>query len=83
MYELTREQEILVKMVREFSEKEIAPNAQELDITGEFPADITKKMAELDLLGLNVPVEYGGAPMNEGQQGTGHHRGSPNLLQHR
>jgi len=65
LYELTREQEILVKMVREFSEKEIAPNAQELDITGEFPADITKKMAELDLLGLNVPVEYGGAPMNE------------------
>ena len=61
MFELTREQEMLVKMVREFSEKEIAPLAEELDRTGEFPAETTKKMGKLGLLGLNVPKEYGGA----------------------
>ena len=65
MFELTREQEMLVKMVREFSEKEIAPLAEELDRTGEFPAETTKKMGKLGLLGLNVPKEYGGVGCNE------------------
>lgn len=65
MFELTREQQMLVKMVREFSEKEIAPLAEKLDRTGEFPNDTTLKMAKLGLLGLNVPKEYGGTECNE------------------
>lgn len=56
---------MLVKMVREFSEKEIAPLAEELDRTGEFPNETTKKMGELGLLALNVPKEYGGVGCNE------------------
>lgn len=65
MFELTREQELLVKMVREFSEKEIAPMAEELDRTGEFSNKTTVKMTKLGLLGLNVPKAYGGVGCNE------------------
>ncbi len=65
MFEQTKEQRMLVKMVREFSEKEIAPLAEELDRTGEFPDETTLKMAKLGLLGLNVPREYGGAGLTE------------------
>ena len=65
MFELTREQEMLLKMVREFSENEIAPKAEELDRSGEFPTEITREMARLGLLGLNVPKAYGGAGLGE------------------
>ena len=65
MFERTREQEMLVKMVRDFSERELAPRAEELDRTGEFPGEITRRMARLGLLGLNVPKEYGGAGLGE------------------
>lgn len=65
MMELTREQEMLVKMTRSFSEREIAPRAEELDRTGAFPAEIVQKMAGLGLLGLNVPKAYGGVGLHE------------------
>lgn len=65
MFERTKQREMLVKMVREFSEKEIAPLAEELDRTGDFPVETTRKMAELGLLGLNVPRAYGGAGLGE------------------
>ena len=65
MFELTKEQNMLVKMTREFSEREIAPLAEELDRTGEFPNGTTMKMAKLGFLGLNVPKEYGGGGLTE------------------
>lgn len=65
MFELTREQKLLVKMIRQFSENEVAPIAEEMDRTGEFNNEITIKMAKLGLLGLNVPKEYGGAGLTE------------------
>lgn len=65
MFELTKEQEMLVKMAREFSQNEIAPMADELDRTGEFPAETVKKMLKVGMLGLNVPKEYGGAGLTE------------------
>lgn len=65
MFELTREQEMLVKMVRQFSENEIAPLADEADRTGEFPNETTMKLCKLGLLGLNVPREYGGAGLKD------------------
>ena len=65
MFELTREQQMLVKMTREFAEKEIAPRAEELDRSGEFPNETTRKLAELGFLGLNVPKEYGGVGLGE------------------
>lgn len=49
------------KMVREFADNEVAPRAKELDMNDEFPWDLVKRMAELKLLALYVPKEYGGA----------------------
>ncbi len=48
-------------VVREFAQGEIAPRAREIDRTGQFPLDIIKKMADLDLMGLPFPEKYGGA----------------------
>ncbi|HLY30826.1 MAG TPA: acyl-CoA dehydrogenase family protein, partial [Ktedonobacterales bacterium] len=48
-------------MCREFAEEEIKPHAEELDRTAAFPYEIIRKMANLGLLGLPFPEEYGGA----------------------
>lgn len=65
MFELTNEQKLLVKLVKEFSQNELAPIADELDKTGHFPQEILKKIAKTGLFGLNVPKEYGGAGLKE------------------
>ena len=59
-FELNEEQRLVRDMVHEFAQKEIAPRAAEVDKTEEFPADNIRKMAELGLLGLPYPEEYGG-----------------------
>jgi alkylation response protein AidB-like acyl-CoA dehydrogenase len=59
-FDLTMEQDILRKSVRDFAEKEIAPKARELDEKEEFSYDTMKAMAELGLFGMFVPEEYGG-----------------------
>lgn len=60
-FELTEEQELIRRTVREFAEKEIAPHARHVDETGEFPAQTFAKMGRLGLMGLPFPEEYGGA----------------------
>lgn len=60
-FDLTREQELIRRTVREFAEKEIAPRARYVDETGEFPAETFEKMGKLGLMGLPFPEEYGGA----------------------
>jgi alkylation response protein AidB-like acyl-CoA dehydrogenase len=60
-FELTEEQQMIRKMVRDFAEREIVPIAQETDETGDFPWETIRKMAPLGLLGLPIPEEYGGA----------------------
>ena len=57
---LTAEQIAMRKLVRDFTKKEIAPRAAIIDDTDEFPRAILKKMADLGLLGLPIPEEYGG-----------------------
>ncbi len=64
-FEFTKEQEMLLKMLREFSANEVAPLADELDKTGRFPQETVEKMAKLGLMGLNVPKEYGGAGLSD------------------
>jgi butyryl-CoA dehydrogenase len=59
--QLTAEQELLKKSVREFAEAEVRPFAKELDETGHFPHEIFKKAAELGLTGIALPEEEGGA----------------------
>jgi butyryl-CoA dehydrogenase len=60
-FDLTKEQLMIQSMVRNFAEKEIKPIAQEIDATGDFPWPILKKMGALNLMGMTVPKEWGGA----------------------
>jgi butyryl-CoA dehydrogenase len=62
--ELTEEQQLLQKSVREFAEGEVKPLAKEIDETGRFPRDTFKKAAELGLTGVALPENYGGAGMD-------------------
>ena len=47
--------------MREFAEQEVAPAVEELDRTHSFPYEIVRRLAELDLMGIPFPEEYGGA----------------------
>ena len=60
-FELTKEQQMIRDMVRDFANNEIAPKAEHLDRTGEFPVDTFRKMGELGLLGIPFPEQYGGS----------------------
>jgi short-chain 2-methylacyl-CoA dehydrogenase len=60
-YELTEEQELLRRTVRDFAESRVAPVAEELDREERFPYDLVKEMAELGLMGIPISEEFGGA----------------------
>jgi butyryl-CoA dehydrogenase len=62
--ELTEEQKLLQRTVREFAEAEVKPFAKELDETGRFPREILRKAAALGLTGVTLPEKYGGAGMD-------------------
>jgi alkylation response protein AidB-like acyl-CoA dehydrogenase len=59
-FKLTDEQLMIQSMVRDFSREVIARTAEERDRTKAFPADNLKKMEELGLMGMMVPLEYSG-----------------------
>jgi alkylation response protein AidB-like acyl-CoA dehydrogenase len=60
-FTFTEEQKQLRKTVREFAEGEIAPHVMEWDEASHFPTEILPKLAEMGLLGVIFPEEYGGA----------------------
>ncbi len=60
-FDLAPEHQRIRAEVRRFAEQEIAPRARHVDETGEFPAETFRKMADLGLMGLPFPEEYGGA----------------------
>ncbi|MEG0391472.1 MAG: acyl-CoA dehydrogenase [Anaerovoracaceae bacterium] len=60
-FQLTKEQEFVRKMVREFAEVEVEPIAAEIDAEHRFPVETVEKMAKYGLLGVPFPTEYGGA----------------------
>ncbi|MBH0156375.1 acyl-CoA dehydrogenase [Fictibacillus sp. 5RED26] len=60
----TEEQKMMQKMVRDFAQKEIAPAIEHMEETEEFPRHLITKMAELGLMGIPIPDEYGGAGMD-------------------
>ena len=64
-FELTKEQEMLLKLVREFAQNEVAPLAEEIDRSGRFPLETVEKMSKVGLFGLNIPEAYGGVGMSE------------------
>ena len=60
-FKLTEEQLMIQSMVRELAREEFAPRAMERDQKKLFPADNLEKLAELGLMGMMVPPEYGGS----------------------
>jgi alkylation response protein AidB-like acyl-CoA dehydrogenase len=60
-FDLTEEQRMLKSMIRSFADEVVAPGADERDRTKAFPVEIFRQLAELNLLGLPFPEEYGGA----------------------
>jgi butyryl-CoA dehydrogenase len=63
-FQMTEEHKMLRQMVRNFAEKEIAPRAEEIDATDQFPADLFKRMGELGIFGLPFDEKYGGSGGN-------------------
>src|SRR5256885_517138 len=62
-FELTEEQQQIKASVREFAESEIRPHVMEWDESQHFPEELRPKLAELGLMGVLFPEEYGGAGM--------------------
>ena len=59
--ELTMEQKMIQKMVREFTENEVKPIAAETDRTAQYPAETIDQLFRYGVMGMCVPKEYGGA----------------------
>ncbi|MBD7983132.1 acyl-CoA dehydrogenase family protein [Sporosarcina sp. Sa2YVA2] len=59
-FDLTDEQQMIKKMMREFSDEVVAPGAIERDRTKQFPTEIFKKLSEMGMMGLPFAEEYGG-----------------------
>jgi short-chain 2-methylacyl-CoA dehydrogenase len=60
-YELTEEQQLLRRTVRDFADSRVAPVAEELDREQRFPYELVGEMADLGLMGIPISEEYGGA----------------------
>jgi alkylation response protein AidB-like acyl-CoA dehydrogenase len=60
-YDLTSEQELVRQTVRDFAVERVAPVAEELDRDERFPYELVAELAELGLMGIPIPEEYGGA----------------------
>ncbi len=63
-FSLSDEHKMIQEMARSFAQKEVAPVAAELDQKSEFPARHLPKMAELGLMGMMVPPEWGGSGLD-------------------
>ena len=61
---LTDEQQLLRRSVREFAEGELRPHVREWDEAQAFPRDLLSRLAELGLMGIQIPEQYGGAAMS-------------------
>src|SRR5215510_13875955 len=63
-FEFTSDQELLRRSIREFAETELRPHVREWDEAQEFPRGLLPKLAELGLMGIQFPEEFGGAAMS-------------------
>ena len=60
-FDLTKTEALFLQMIREFSDKEVAPLAAEIDEQERFPLETVEKMKGIGLFGIPIPVQYGGA----------------------
>jgi butyryl-CoA dehydrogenase len=63
-FHLTTEQQMIRDLCKNFVKNEIAPIAEEMDQTGQFPYPVWKKMGDLGMIGIPFPEEYGGGGMD-------------------
>lgn len=63
-FKLSEQQTMIKNMVAEFAERQLAPNALEIDEKAEFPKENIEQMKGLGLMGMLVPQEFGGAGMD-------------------
>ncbi len=63
-FTFSEQQQLLRKAVREFAEAEIRPHVREWDATQHFPRELVPKLADLGLMGIQFPEEYGGSAMS-------------------
>ena len=61
---LSEEHHMVQRMVRDFAAKEAAPTIQKQDRLGEMAPHVIPRMAELGILGISIPVKYGGQGMD-------------------
>ncbi|HEX6507323.1 MAG TPA: acyl-CoA dehydrogenase [Chloroflexota bacterium] len=59
-FDLTGDEQDILTMVRDFAREEVLPRAQEIDERAQFPADLVQQMAQLGLMGVPFPENYGG-----------------------
>jgi alkylation response protein AidB-like acyl-CoA dehydrogenase len=59
-FDLTEEQQLVRRTVRDFAEQKVQPVAEELDREHRFPYDLVAELAELGLMGMPIPEEHGG-----------------------
>ena len=60
-FNLSKEHQLIKKMMAEFTEKEVKPIAAETDRTCEYPRETIEKLFDLGVMGICVPQEYGGS----------------------
>src|SRR5689334_24127831 len=63
-FEFAEHHQLLRKTVRDFARAEVAPRAQAWDKEERFPKEIVPRLAEMGLLGIRIPEEYGGSGMD-------------------
>lgn len=63
-FELSEEQKAIQKMVREFAQKEVAPEIPDIEAKGVWNTSVLKKAADLGLAGMTIPAEYGGTGLD-------------------
>ncbi|MGE5439214.1 MAG: acyl-CoA dehydrogenase family protein, partial [Bacteroidota bacterium] len=64
-FSFTEEQQMLREMVRDFTNNEIKPIASKIDAEEKIPRDLINKLAEIGVLGVSMPEEYGGSGFGE------------------
>jgi hypothetical protein len=64
-FELTEEQSLVQEMMRNFAKNEILPQAKALEDRQEFPKELLNKIADLGILGMTLPAEFGGTQTDE------------------
>jgi alkylation response protein AidB-like acyl-CoA dehydrogenase len=59
-FELSEDHILIKEMIRDFAQKEISPVARSLEKNHQFPQELLHRLAELGILGMSIPPEYGG-----------------------